>query len=329
MTKHAFNSCDDVIHVWAQRTQNRAHSSNVFFEDTDIIYSYGRHYPLGAFIRNDKGRIACVVNVQGYSVTTAKHISKVRYATNHYKQFVVYDTDIMSEVVSFARYEQKTSLSAALNLAIQREVSNLLRKIQWDDKKRKITTLEKWKNETLSRCDTYVELLGFIGSKVDAATKKELHKISDNPAQLKEAAEKERKAKERKAAAEAKKMQAIAKEAIVAWINGKNTIVYKDKTYDTGIMLQKHVSEVYMRVENDMVKTSKGASFPLEHGLKAFDFIDKVRKSSSDWKPNGHTLHLGHYSVDHIDAQGNVKAGCHIVAYSEIKRLVDMVRGNV
>lgn len=98
--KKVFSNTDDVIHVFAQQTQSEGRNSsrNVFFNNTKI-YSYGHHYLLGEFI--DKETI--LINDQGYSVTTRKHISTLSSATRQYKQFYTTQTDlnlVHSEIIS-------------------------------------------------------------------------------------------------------------------------------------------------------------------------------------------------------------------------------------
>lgn len=90
--KKVFPNSETVMHVFAQRTQNegRTSSGNVYFDSMDKIYSYGRHYLLANFI--DENTI--MINDSGYSVTTSKHISQIRYATSQYKQFFTTQTDI-------------------------------------------------------------------------------------------------------------------------------------------------------------------------------------------------------------------------------------------
>lgn len=84
--KRVFTNSSDVIHLFAQRSQTEAHCNNVFFEN-NRIYSYGHHYLLAEFIKNDSGNEAIMINDSGYSVTTAKHIREVTQATRQFKQF--------------------------------------------------------------------------------------------------------------------------------------------------------------------------------------------------------------------------------------------------
>lgn len=87
--KKVFTTANDVIHLFAQQTQDHARSSNCFFYGK-TIYSYGHHYTLAEFI-DDK---TILINDRGYSATTAKHIGIVRYATRQYRQFFVTKTNL-------------------------------------------------------------------------------------------------------------------------------------------------------------------------------------------------------------------------------------------
>jgi hypothetical protein len=90
--KKVFSNASDVIHLFAQRTQDEARSNNVFFEYGNKLYSYGHHYLLAEFITNSKGEQAVYINNKGYSVTTSKHISWAVNGLRQYKQF--YETQI-------------------------------------------------------------------------------------------------------------------------------------------------------------------------------------------------------------------------------------------
>lgn len=81
----------ECIHTFAQRTQDngRTSNNNIFFEG-DRIYSYGHHYELGRFL-DDK---TILINDEGYSNSTAKHITLLVGATSQYKQYYKTKTDI-------------------------------------------------------------------------------------------------------------------------------------------------------------------------------------------------------------------------------------------
>ncbi len=93
--KTVFNNSSEVMHIFAQRSQDEAKSSsrNVFFNENKI-YSYGYHYLLGEFITNKKNDLSIFINDTGYSVTTSKHIWELRSATRQYRQFFKTESNI-------------------------------------------------------------------------------------------------------------------------------------------------------------------------------------------------------------------------------------------
>lgn len=103
--KKVFNTSYDVIHLFAQRSQDEARCSNVFFDNMDKIYSYGHHYLLAEFIKNNNDEQAIMINDSGYSVTTSKHIREITQATRQYKQFFTTQTEpkkVLNQLSYFA-----------------------------------------------------------------------------------------------------------------------------------------------------------------------------------------------------------------------------------
>ena len=88
--KTVFSNTESV-HTFAQGTQTNGRTSNgnIFFEG-EKIYSYGYHYQLGHFL-DDK---TILINDEGYSNSTAKHITLLVGATSQYKQYYKTKTDI-------------------------------------------------------------------------------------------------------------------------------------------------------------------------------------------------------------------------------------------
>ena len=68
---------DMVCHLWANGHGHdvRTSTGNVFTE-SGVLYSYGRHYAIGAFVTNSKGDRLLLWNSRGYSATTAQHTAK-------------------------------------------------------------------------------------------------------------------------------------------------------------------------------------------------------------------------------------------------------------
>lgn len=109
----------------------------------------------------------------------------------------------------------------------------------------------------------------------------------------------------------AQRRMEIAAGAVDKWRDG-----------DSSIAVTKAVrSLTLLRREGGEIVTTKGARFPVEHARKAFLLVRTVRRIKEPWQRNGRTIHVGHYELDSIDAEGNVVAGCNRVEFSEIERL--------
>lgn len=79
-----FNSHPEVCHKFNEQSQYEGRSSRIFFEG-EKIYSYGRHYILGQFLTPQ----IILINDDGYSNSTSKHISILKSATADKKQILL------------------------------------------------------------------------------------------------------------------------------------------------------------------------------------------------------------------------------------------------
>jgi hypothetical protein len=86
------------------------------------------------------------------------------------------------------------------------------------------------------------------------------------------------------------------------------------------------------------LETSRGADVPLCHAVRAFRFIKLCRERNAAanaqaaqdghapidviaWQRNGHSVRVGHFTIDTIWASGNFRAGCHSIKWPETERL--------
>lgn len=82
--KTVFTDLSTIAHLWANQTQTTArNSSSNFYFDSNVIYSYGRHFPIAKHITNEAGEHAILFTTRSYSLTTSKHVSIVWQAANH------------------------------------------------------------------------------------------------------------------------------------------------------------------------------------------------------------------------------------------------------
>ena len=147
--KTVFSSPTDVIHLFAQKSQDHAKCNNVFFYGSKI-YSYGYHYLMGEFITNKNGDLAIMINNKGYSNTTAKHVSKLASATRQYKQFYTMYCD---------------------SKQVLQELESLLQKLG------KAKKPQKYISEALNILEHFNEFLEWFGRPYDSFSKENLKKI--------------------------------------------------------------------------------------------------------------------------------------------------------
>jgi hypothetical protein len=136
--KKVFTKSEDVIHLFAQQDQYEARCSNVFFYG-EKIYSYGHHYLLGEFL----DEFTILINDSGYSVTTAKHIRQIIWATSQYKQFLKTETDLDSVYYEIKENQKKLTRARKPEMYINR-INYLFEKyVEFAEYKRKKLKLGK------------------------------------------------------------------------------------------------------------------------------------------------------------------------------------------
>lgn len=126
--------------------------------------------------------------------------------------------------------------------------------------------------------------------------------------EIREAEQKEAAAK---AEAERQRKVAEAAEAICRWRAGEGSARHEWKDSEGGALL---------RVYNDSLQTSWGASVPLADAVAVFRFVKMVRARGTSWHANGKRIYVGSYSVDKVMPSGSFKAGCHLINWPEIER---------
>lgn len=79
--------------------------------------------------------------------------------------------------------------------------------------------------------------------------------------------------------------------------------------------------ETLVRRKGDTLQTSRGAECPFAHAVIAYRKAQACRADGVTWERNGHTMHVGHFNVDRIDADGTLHAGCHTIGFDAMTRL--------
>lgn len=77
-----------------------------------------------------------------------------------------------------------------------------------------------------------------------------------------------------------------------------------------------------VHIEGDKIETSLGANVPLTHAKHLWNTIKKIQSGEQPaYHHNGHTIHIGSFRVDSIDADGTLRAGCHTIPYESMAEL--------
>lgn len=303
--KHVFDT-GEVPHLWAHRTQDDARNrqGNLYFTG-DTIYSYGSHFPIACHVTNDAGKRAVLFTTATYSVTTSGHCSAVRSAipsgtpvfrvpsvcADRYSKSELTADDHVGNLADYAeRCERHVITSARARSSYAKE---------WNHEQAVCL-----RDEAFAYCEFFSLPIPNIPS-VPELDSEALAVIRKREA--KKAAEKAEQTKRERAEAIARQQELITK-----WRAGQ----YSGCLHDVPVML---------RIDGNEVVTSRGARFPVSHAKRALAFVRKIRESGQAYARNGHTIHLGPYTIDRIEPNGTVKAGCHVVSWEEIERIAPLL----
>jgi hypothetical protein len=286
-----------VAHVWAQQSQREGRSNNgQLFFDGPTIFSYGRHFPIARFAVGKNGVRYVLFTTRDYSITTSKHKSFVRQSLTsaqpiYYVRDVTADPrgqfeEAIAERLKYAANEQSEKRRGHERRAL--EATSQAARIAERANEFAAFTGERWRLKVPA---------------VDVAT---VAKFA--------ASEARKRAKAAKAAAakEALRLEAF-KRAQAEWIAG--ALDYLPGTFDA------ESGGAALRIVGDELQTSHGARVPLAHAIKAFRFLKLVRERGQEWHRNGHSLRVGHFTIDRIAPNGDFVAGCHDIRWAEVERV--------
>ena len=282
---------DMVAHLWAHKSQDYARNPcHNFYFSGDTIYSYGSHFPIARHVAR-KGQSAVLFTTRSYSVTTAGHKCVVESACRHLTVFHVADVTGSDCRKQFAEYRAEyMALVGKYAKARQRKPEHL-------DALRRL----------VEEANGYATFFGL---------RTRLTLPDDLTAMIAECQAIDKRERERKQREE-RKREREAQERLQKWVDGETD--YPPGGYGQAIRL---------RIAGEELQTSRGARVPLAHAVKAFRVLKRLHDKGQAYQRNGHTIHLGHFALDSVDSAGNVRAGCHEVAWEEIARVAALAGVN-
>jgi len=351
-TKHVFQDIDEIAHLWAHQAQDAARNpQGNFYFTGDTIYSYGSHFPIAKIVTvpkgHNKGKQAVLFTNKGYSKTTAKHVKAVYSAIHRYDRAIDGGTWVQADRPVFSVEIPRSTSDYDMRHLLQ----------EWDKRINYATTnaadTPKGTRET-TKAKLFHTLVQIVANANAFAAYFGERKRWKVPANLEALAVKLRAAheKEQRARAKAEAERQAKREtrynmlrtvAVPRWIAGGGDRL----EVELGGGVIGELPEASLRIVNTAallaplasiadaeVETSHGARFPLSHALRAMRIIQRLRANREAdkaeglerhydaplYRHNGHTIHLGHYALDEVRADGTIIAGCHIITPAEFDR---------
>ncbi|MCK5307114.1 MAG: hypothetical protein KAJ73_00750 [Zetaproteobacteria bacterium] len=279
-----------VAHVWAQRSQDEGRNAkdkwsgaSSFYFAGDTIYSYGPHFPIARFVDNDKGAVAVLVTIASYSNTTNRHQTHVWRASHHHTTFHVAQVEatFKPEEIHTENMESYKERVEEMLLKAARARKNT----QW---------LLEQAVKLLQEANGYATFFGL---------EERIEEPENMNTMLEQAKENEK----------VRKVQEAQKRAvdISEWREFTKPRIRLNVGYDL------------LRLNADMerIETTGGAQVPVEHAKKMWPLVKRCHDRKQAWQSNGSTIKVGYFQVNHIEATGNVRIGCHYIKYPELQSM--------
>lgn len=288
-----FRDIDDLVHTWAQNNTGRGSCGNVSYSGP-VLCSYNDTIAL--FVGGPNG-IGCLLGLGG-SLTTTRHTNAAEAATRR-PTFRVY-CDLTERTTPD---DARAAWAAKIVRACVDYAEAPPRKAS---KAKHLRILREYIAAANDLC------LFYDLPKFDAAPE---DKDADAYTATRAAGDIARRAEERRVREERDRVNALdAGERLALWLTGADV-----SRRDFGL-LRATVGDC-LRVSTDGdVETTQGARVPLAHVRDRAPLLLRMVRSRRGWQRNGHTIHLGHYSVDRVDVDGTLHAGCHTFHRAELER---------
>lgn len=308
--KQVFSSSQEVFHLWASQSQayaRQAGSRTRSFFEGDSCYSYGRHYKVGMLVKIN-GVQCALINRDGYSSTTGKHINEASSAVSH-----------MPQINVDSSFNWKQGLLGMQDSLIDSLFNNLNRIAFWKgskafdryDKERfeefnklcrivGMPQLQLFPNkETIKLLDGYIKFRLKRQSEIEAYKQTPAYLEKRTKAQLAKAEKQARDHAERLERQAVEQAERAARETaeIEAWKRGGP---FTNALYGMNPQL--------IRVKGDKVETSDRATVSLSEACRALMLLNNSQLKQHD--------KIGAYEFTKVE-NDMVKIGCHTISLEQ------------
>jgi hypothetical protein len=318
--------------------------------DGSVAYSY--HEPIAHIVKAPSGDSIALFTSRNWSTTTNRHQSHYQHAANHLVSFTVPD-------LFTSRYHIDSTFDHSVNLAhfrarydaerdsllkcttdswrLRDESTNHMELIPLDRRAQGATRAHIVLADLADEAQKYAHAFGLVVEVYpfmadgDVITARR-NRIQSDPkrAAKREAAraarEKQDAAREAKRAIELAEWQSKQAERVAAWQAGQDVrLGYGDVGYARGALLR-------VNTRTHRVETSQGAECPIAHAKFALRvWRAAVDANALPWTRGENTRQdaetvLGHFRLDAITVDGDIRAGCHRIKRAELEKLETVLR---
>lgn len=289
-------------HEWAHQTlagtgENYGHNSsrNRSFKGLNA-FSYGAE--IARIVTNKKGKQAFLITTERWSPTTDRHQREVRAA------IPVVATSFYVPVLNENYRQHNSNIDYYLD-----EIIGFLGKA----KRARIEYYKDSYNAVVVRLrQDLLDYCKFFGVKAPKLNELNLQTLVARKDEL-------RKLELTRERAEQAKRVKDAQEAIAAW---QNSEPYSQVPY----LLKSSYARITERNGETFVETSRHATVPIAHVVRAMPLILKYIQEGKEFITNGHTIHLGQYKLERIKTDGTVIIGCHTFEKEEVLRIAGRIQ---
>jgi hypothetical protein len=284
--------------------ENVRNGNHTFYTENGVCFSYGAHFRIAMRITGVKGKEAIIFNSRTYSPTTSQHQAIVRRAIP--PGTVVFNVPNLG----FGRNQSEDEAEHRENLEwyFHRVAENTITSAR---------ARSSWKKEHHHQRAVELREEAFAYAKFFDFNRPDIKRVPKlNSAELEKTRAREASADARRAA----KKKAEQQERIQQ--SGSLADAWRQGGPQHYLL---NAIPPILRIKGHLVETSHGASFPITHAKRGLALVKAVMAKGEDWNSNGRTCKLGHYQISYISKEGTVRAGCHVVVWSEIECIAGRV----
>lgn len=300
--RNVLKNSDEVAHFWANAVQASGRAASSSF-DGGVLYSYSA--VIAVRFERPKGPVA-IFTGGSYSITTSKHTSTALGA------FYGVNRTSVRAPGRITRASTPESVRASWKEKIENLAVEYRAQTRRPSKAKSLRIL----GEAITAANELCAAFGlplFEAIPTDAEVEAYVASIA---ASREEALRLAKIAREERDAADL----AEATERIEAWKAGEDASTWGFYAFRSKIGDLLRVQQAEPGEEPTTVETSQGVTVPLSHVVAQAPLLMRLVRSGKVWETNGHTIHLGHFKVDRIDADGTLHAGCHVFKREELER---------